>query len=393
MTPSNLTAPLSVINLYNKFRNLVGLTITQSMVYLVLLVSLFGTLQILTINTYAQSAGENNVIGSIGFKECNFVTNSGQPGAAVVSNVDAQFQKCVGSIIQFFFALALFIIAVRIGIEAFANINPAEAGKAVSNTITLVRDVTVGLLLIGSPSIFLSFFNPTTLSLAGVINLQRLSGPAKGVETTVNENGQTKTTGEGGKEILSALEYEKLTPELAAELLKDPDAFARTHKLQLNVIKEKILEDLKSGKFDRNDEKDRLLLNYLLSLYPNGESAVADIYPDIIAKARAGTYKGKSYNEIPLIASKLLENGSFRLIDTKKSGSSASKPYKVYEVNCSSGSASTKKFNEMCGTNIRLFNDQCENKPYITNPNETTNTQKSDNCFANIGIDSVGNLR
>lgn len=358
------------------------------MVYLVLLVSLFGTLQLLTINTYAQSAGENNVIGSIGFKECNFVTNSGQPGAAVVSNVDAQFQKCVGSIIQFFFALALFIIAVRIGIEAFANINPAEAGKAVSNTITLVRDVTVGLLLIGSPSIFLSFFNPTTLSLAGVINLQRLSGPAKGVETTVNENGQTVEKGvlEGGGDKVSALTYEQLTPKLAAELAKDPDAFAIRYKLQLNVIKEKFLAELKKGKIDWSNKKYTSLLNILSDESGLPKNLINQLEPGI-------HYLNVPYDKDATLVPKLLGYLPFKLKNKPELGE------QFYDIQCPDEYKEVlKPFNKLCGSrltmrrNVNTYN--CLNQSYLKNNALTTDQEGDrDECLRTSKITTVENLQ
>ena len=397
MTPTSPTLPFSAIRLYKNLQKLVGLTVTKLSILSLLLVTIFGLVLTTSINTYAQDAGEVSVIGSIGFKECNFVTGAGTKTVTPVADPDAQFQKCVGSVLQFFFALALFIIAVRIGMEAFANINPVEAGKAISNTITLVSDVTIGLLLIGSPGIFLSFFNPTTLSLAGIVNLQRLSGnkpPADAVigadgKPVLDSNGAPVKKGEGDVPIYEPLKYENITPEQAAELLKNPEEFQRKYKLALTSIKENFLTDLKAGKVDWKDSKNVDLMKFLkLQSGDKINNMLNEIYSDV-------AFRDDPYFESTFNAARVLPLAPFTLRYTgKEQDTSGFRKLRDYVITCAPENASaTEIFKDMCGKTVSLMNDDCNDKPYIKSPNQITSGAINDNCLVGGSVRNTSNIK
>lgn len=144
----------------------------------ILALVLFSSIILPPLQVQAQTTGDTNIFGSVGFRECTF-TDTIRTGSDVdsvrtggtLTVAENQFQQCIQTIFRFFFVIAIFLIAIRIAVEAFAGINPMVGGKEVDNSIGLIRDVTIGLILIGSPSLFLSFLNPATLSIQQLINL------------------------------------------------------------------------------------------------------------------------------------------------------------------------------------------------------------------------------
>ncbi len=394
MTPTSPISSFPVTNLFYKLKNLIGNAVTNLGVLVLFLVTIFGLTLITNINTYAQDAGEVSVIGSIGFKECNFVTGAGTKTAAPIADPDAQFQKCVGSVLQFFFALALFIIAVRIGMEAFANINPVEAGKAISNTITLVSDVTIGLLLIGSPGIFLSFFNPTTLSLAGIVNLQRLSGNKPPADAVIGADGKVipgKTVGDAGVIITAPLKYEDITPEQAAELLKNPEEFEKKYKLALTSIKEDFLTDLRNGKVDWKNptKKDIDLMKFLKAQNGNNPNEIID------AVSPGGKLGSTPYHQNLLLGARVLSFAPFTLKETDKfQDISGGDKRRDYLVTCPSTSGSAiEVFNEMCGKTVGLKISRCKDRSYTKSPDIPTNSKLNDDCLIDSIIRDTGNIK
>jgi hypothetical protein len=132
-----------------------------------ILVSLTGLLLMLSfsgvsnITVSAQGNGTN-----VGFAECNF-SGDGKNGAELI-------QSCLRSIFTFSFVVALFLIAFRVGFNAIDNYNPFSNGNATNEAINTVWEVTVGLILIGGPVLFLNTVNSTLLNF-DFLNLGNLT--------------------------------------------------------------------------------------------------------------------------------------------------------------------------------------------------------------------------
>lgn len=126
----------------------------------------------LTGNTN-QTASYVNIAKSIGFKECTFGYQDPKQG-------NDAFQRCLKQIFNFFFVAGIFFVAIRIAVEALGSLNPFEKGKAVDNSVKLIGDVVIGLLLLGAPGLFLQFFNPSALNINIISSLVPSSNqPAK----------------------------------------------------------------------------------------------------------------------------------------------------------------------------------------------------------------------
>lgn len=159
-----------------------------------LIFSLFGSSSAVLYGQIIVNAQEDtniingsNTFGSVGFSECR-VKPSDDKG-----NYDQTLENCIIQIVQFFFVVALFIIAIRIGLEALSGLNPFDKSKAIDNTSKLVKDLIIGLILLGSPAILLTLFNTTTLELGTVLSLNR---PSSNTET-VTSSGNGSSTGGG----------------------------------------------------------------------------------------------------------------------------------------------------------------------------------------------------
>lgn len=103
-----------------------------------------------------------------GFAECDIKAAQKGKGTEIL-------QKCIQSILRFLFVLGLFIIAFKIGLVAFTNINPNSNSKAMEQSVTLVTDILIGLLLIGAPGLIIAIFNPAALNL-NFLDLGSLAG-------------------------------------------------------------------------------------------------------------------------------------------------------------------------------------------------------------------------
>jgi hypothetical protein len=134
---------------------------------------------------FAQNNNRANV-GVAGFNGCNF--------DGTVDPNSNMLHTCLKQIFTFAFVVAVFLIAFRIGIAAIEDYNPVVNGNAVSDTVSLVRDVTIGLILIGGPVLILNTLNPATLNFN--LNLGNLVGPT--TSTDVNNNNRNNNPGSGG---------------------------------------------------------------------------------------------------------------------------------------------------------------------------------------------------
>ena len=141
-----------------------------------------------------------NVSEATGFKECKF-------GSQDPASSSTAFQKCLTQIFNFFFVAGIFAVALRIVIEALGSLNPFEKGKAVDNSVKLIGDVVVGLMLLGAPGLFLQFFNPNSLNIDVIKSLLPLSqsntnntsGAASGMTAEQINNAITAPAGDPNK--------------------------------------------------------------------------------------------------------------------------------------------------------------------------------------------------
>jgi hypothetical protein len=104
-----------------------------------------------------------------GFKECDFsfANDSSTVSSLNNGNIAGQntLQSCLTSIMKFAFILGIFLIAFRVGLSAFNNFNPNQSGTAINDSIKLVYDIMIGLILIGAPSLIVLLINPAANNL------------------------------------------------------------------------------------------------------------------------------------------------------------------------------------------------------------------------------------
>jgi hypothetical protein len=172
MTSKLLLLFFNKLRFFRRLKNV----IVGILLFVTLISSGFGPIVPISVNAQTATA---TPVATTTFRSCDITIVANQ------SNYNEQFTKCLRDIISFFFVLALFLVALRIAAEAFKQINPFENGTAVNESVKLIRDIIVGLLLIGSPSIFLTFLNPATLSL-GFFDFSRLRVSPTSSNTTTN---------------------------------------------------------------------------------------------------------------------------------------------------------------------------------------------------------------
>jgi len=129
--------------------------------------------------TTSSDSGGGGISG-LGFSECDF--ENGEQGASI-------FTQCIGQIVQFIFVLSLFLIAFRIAFDNLGNMNPIASNSGIDNTAKIVTEITIGLLLIGGPALFLTTLNPALTS----INIFDISGVTDG--SGGNNGGGNKGSG------------------------------------------------------------------------------------------------------------------------------------------------------------------------------------------------------
>lgn len=150
----------------------------------------FGTLT--TIPVHAQS-------GVIGFSDCKFgsaeeIRKRGEGG---VTPGNESFKQCLRQILTFIFVLGVFLIGIRIAIEAFKSLNPVISGNSINNSVKLGQDIVIGLVLIGAPSIFLGLFNEAALQLPNLFELAQYRPGNEKAKTSSTTGSGTGTTGTG----------------------------------------------------------------------------------------------------------------------------------------------------------------------------------------------------
>jgi hypothetical protein len=133
---------------------------------------------------------------SVGFTECSFK----------VTNASGSVTKCVTQILQFALVIGVFLVVFRIALVGVYQFNPDASVDAQKESVTLVRDLVIGFILIGAPGMFLGLLN------ANLINIEFLDfqksgltgGDASKAKTNIintNGTGGTKgsnSTGGGG---------------------------------------------------------------------------------------------------------------------------------------------------------------------------------------------------
>jgi hypothetical protein len=279
--------------------------ISKFLISLKKILSIFGLICILFSfliqpPVYSQSTTNptvTNVVGTVGFTECNFAKS---PDAG--KSNQSQLQKCISQIINFFFIVALFLIAIRIAIEAFQSINPLDnSAQAINKSVKLVGDIFIGLLLIGAPSIFLSFFGTAVLNYTSFINLTDLRTSV--APTTVTKNtgtNPTNGTGSGGsgnggttgtKKPYKTLS--KLNPEQAQKVAKGEEK-----KPEVVDNLQKALIYLSAGQTcDQSLAEYCDVLNFAL-LNPTSDNSAQDDYTSYLATILANNPDSKSYVEV-----------------------------------------------------------------------------------------------
>jgi hypothetical protein len=102
---------------------------------------------------------------NIGFTECSFKTTS----------ASGSVTKCVTQILQFALVIGVFLVVFRIALVGVYQFNPDASVDAQKESVTLVRDLVIGFILIGAPGMFLGLLN------ANLINIEFLDFTKKGL--------------------------------------------------------------------------------------------------------------------------------------------------------------------------------------------------------------------
>ena len=143
-------------------------------------------------------ARQNSTTKSSSFSECDF--------SSVANKADAstKFIACIKGVVTFIFVVSLFLVAIRIAVEALGSLNPFESGKAVDNSIKLVSDIIIGLLILGAPSIFLNFLNPQTLRIDIIQNISEGSKSNKDPKAPITPGGTSAVSADGAVTVADA---------------------------------------------------------------------------------------------------------------------------------------------------------------------------------------------
>jgi hypothetical protein len=137
------------------------------------------TLQVSTVPVHAQRNATDNVIG---FTGCNDGDKLGQ---------------CVGSILRFAFVIGVFLMAFRIAMIGVNRFNPEsneDPSKAVGEA---VRDLIIGVILLGAPSLILGSLNQDLLRL-DFLKLDGFTGGKLSTGTAPNTGGGGSSGGGSG---------------------------------------------------------------------------------------------------------------------------------------------------------------------------------------------------
>jgi hypothetical protein len=154
---------------------------------------------------------------TIGFTECTFDK----------TNASGSVTKCVTQILQFALVIGVFLVVFRIALVGVYQFNPDASVDAQKESVTLVRDLVIGFILIGAPGMFLGLLN------AGLINIEFLdfqkSGltggdptKAKPTNTQGTGSGTSGTNGAGGGSASTGtVSVQGINPSDLKQSLKD----------------------------------------------------------------------------------------------------------------------------------------------------------------------------
>jgi hypothetical protein len=325
-----------------------------------------------TINVYAQETNTNNttsnanptsqglnVFGSVGFSECRIVESSGtnsQPSntrAETRGSQSTALAKCVSQIVQFFFVVALFIVAIRIALESLTSLNPFDKGKAIDNTIGLIKDIIFGLILLGSPAVLLNLFSSATLNINNILNLQQSesqSAPQDPTQNNTNNNNQNNTNNN------NTTQQGTVNAKIGSktiDILSSPEGLTTEEKRQLDTLRNTVVLNLLQGKNINEAGGGAISLssNFNLSSFINSLANSTSL----------------NENQKTLVANlsnmnKSIKNASLKSIDTDT--------YEITRANCTS---------TQCKYQAILVNTSCGNS--VTNTKVTDDTLPKQGCY------------
>lgn len=199
------------------------------------------------VATNAQ-ATSGSASGVLGFTKCNFdASAAGGKGTQLV-------RDCIGQILTFVFVVSLFLIAIRVATSALGNYNPLSNGNADKEAISLVYDVTLGLILIGGPVIILNTINPASLNL-DIFDLTKLSQTAaiSSGDKTTGGGGSTSTASKPTSPTVKTKDGKTLTPEevkKAAEKSKETKAAYMLPNIKNIFIPNVLAQELSQSETD-----------------------------------------------------------------------------------------------------------------------------------------------
>jgi hypothetical protein len=133
------------------------------------------------VMVFAQQSTNTSIENaSIGFTECKFTETS----------ASGSVTKCVTQILQFALVIGVFLVVFRIALVGVYQFNPDASVDAQKESVTLVRDLVIGFILIGAPGMFLGLLN------AGLINIEFLDFQKQGL--TGGDASRAKPINTGG---------------------------------------------------------------------------------------------------------------------------------------------------------------------------------------------------
>jgi hypothetical protein len=109
-----------------------------------------------SVPTFAE---ESNVIG---FTECGFKLP--KEGETAPTGSESAISKCVKQIMTFLFVIGIFLMAFRIAYIGINKFNPLEQGGE-AQQVGMIRDIAIGLILLGSPALVLGALNEDLLKI------------------------------------------------------------------------------------------------------------------------------------------------------------------------------------------------------------------------------------
>ena len=116
--------------------------------------------------------------GVIGFKACAFNSGSGNNSNALKS--------CIEDVLKFLFVIGIFLMVFRIAYIGINKLNP-EGGDE-KEQVNLIRDVIIGLVLLGAPALVLGAVNQNLLNLNFLDFTGLTGGPRPQVATKSTAN-------------------------------------------------------------------------------------------------------------------------------------------------------------------------------------------------------------